>query len=233
MKNVLIFNLSLLFLCCTSNAFSQRVVEGKILAENNKEAIPYATVQAEGDNEFVYADEKGNFKISISNEAAKLIVSSAGFVRKEVSLPTQAQKLTLDIVLKNTSFNIREARKAKETSPKTEPLNNSTSIATKNTKPTENETVTNANTPKPINLNEIRQKMIYPTAVGEINGNVIMRVLIDEDGNYIKHFVVSSTHPLFIKEVEKHIQEVKFLPLMQNEKPIKFSVNIPFNFTVQ
>ena len=61
-------------------------------------------------------------------------------------------------------------------------------------------------------------------------GKIILRILIDEKGNYVRHIVAKSTNWRVLKEVEKHVKELRFTPAYQHNKPIKFWLNVPFNF---
>ncbi|MEL6592497.1 MAG: energy transducer TonB, partial [Bacteroidota bacterium] len=63
-----------------------------------------------------------------------------------------------------------------------------------------------------------------------IEGNVVVRVLVDKRGNYDKHKIITQVHPILTKAVEEHISKLQFTPAIQGGKPIKFWVNIPFNF---
>ncbi|MEL7340987.1 MAG: energy transducer TonB, partial [Bacteroidota bacterium] len=63
-----------------------------------------------------------------------------------------------------------------------------------------------------------------------IEGNVVVRVLVDKRGNYDKHKIITQVHPILTKAVEEHIAKLQFTPAIQGGKPIKFWVNIPFNF---
>ncbi len=86
--------------------------------------------------------------------------------------------------------------------------------------------------PEPVNLTEIRKKMIYPVKAQETGkeGLVILKIAIDENGSYAGHEVLKQTHPDLLREVEKHIQNLLFTPAIQGNKPVAFSVVIPFKF---
>lgn len=86
--------------------------------------------------------------------------------------------------------------------------------------------------PEAINLREIQSMIRYPLVAREMNleGNLIFRILIDENGNYVKHIPPPNGHPIFIKEVEKYIPQLKFKPLIENGHAMKFWVQLPFNF---
>jgi len=203
---------------CFLNVFSQKIVEGHILSEKNKEPLPYATIQGMGENSFVYADEKGNFKITLSDSTEKLLVTSSGFAKKEVQIPLQAKRIAFDISLKPVETKAKKETKKPENKADSE----------ENTR-----TVVPTGQPQPLNLNEIRQKINNSFAENNIEGNVSLRVLVDEEGKYIKHIVLNDVQPLLVSEVEKYIKEIRFAPVIQGGKPVKFSVNVQFNFKLR
>jgi len=86
--------------------------------------------------------------------------------------------------------------------------------------------------PKPVNIDEIKKLVGYPQIARDagIQGQVVVRVLVDKNGRYSKHKVVNQIHPILAEAVEKHISKLKFTPAIQGGRPIKFWVNIPFNF---
>jgi protein TonB len=88
--------------------------------------------------------------------------------------------------------------------------------------------------PQPVNMDDIKKRIGYPPAAREagIEGTVLVRVLVDEKGNYVKHIVLQSPHPLLQKAVEKELPSLKFTPGIQAGKPIRVWVNIPFRFAL-
>ncbi|MDX2246317.1 MAG: TonB family protein [Bacteroidia bacterium] len=86
--------------------------------------------------------------------------------------------------------------------------------------------------PSPLNLNEIRKAIGYPQeAISQnIEGTVILRVLIDKEGNYRKHAVVKEVHPLLVAAVEPVISQLKFSPAKVDANPVMYWMNIPFPF---
>lgn len=90
----------------------------------------------------------------------------------------------------------------------------------------------NVKSPKCLNLTEVQNNIILPREAIEMNlsGKVIVRMLIDENGCYIKHIPPKAAHPLLIKAVEKHLPELRFEPAIQSGKLIKFWINVPFTF---
>lgn len=89
--------------------------------------------------------------------------------------------------------------------------------------------------PGPVNLDALRKAMGYPAQAieGDIQGNVIVRVLVDQTGRYIKHQVIKSPHSLLTKAVEAKIALLSFTPAMQGGRAVKCWVVVPFRFRLQ
>ncbi|AOW19301.1 TonB family protein [Urechidicola croceus] len=86
--------------------------------------------------------------------------------------------------------------------------------------------------PIPTNLNSIRAAIGYPTAAknAEIEGKVIVRILVGKDGDYIKHITIRNSHAILNKAIEPHLVNLKFTPALKDGKPLKYWVTIPFDF---
>lgn len=86
--------------------------------------------------------------------------------------------------------------------------------------------------PKPINIDDIKKLVGYPEQARDngIQGKVVLRILVDKNGHYLKHKVVSNPDLVLTEAVEKHIEKVRFQPAMKDGKPVKYWVNIPFHF---
>lgn len=89
--------------------------------------------------------------------------------------------------------------------------------------------------PEPVNMDDIKKEIGYPALAreGNIEGDVTLKILVDENGNYVKHNVLKQVHPILLKEVEKHVGKLKFTPAIQGNKPIKFWLVVPFKFKLQ
>jgi protein TonB len=88
--------------------------------------------------------------------------------------------------------------------------------------------------PVPVNLNEIRRQIKYPSLAkeGNIQGKVLIKILIDKEGNPVKHHVVRSPHDLLAEACVNQIYKLKFTPGIQSQKPVKVWVQIPFDFKI-
>ncbi|MDW3650586.1 MAG: M56 family metallopeptidase [Bacteroidia bacterium] len=86
--------------------------------------------------------------------------------------------------------------------------------------------------PRPINEEDVKKLIGYPRMAIDayIQGQVVFRVLVDQYGRIQKYQVVNEVHPILVAAVEKHIEKMIFTPAMKEGMPVKFWVNIPFNF---
>jgi periplasmic protein TonB len=88
--------------------------------------------------------------------------------------------------------------------------------------------------PQAVNLDELKKLIGYPPLAkeGEIQGKVVLRVMVDKNGDYVKHIVLDSPHPILTRAVESKIDQLKMTPGIQAGKPIKVWVTLPFKFTL-
>jgi TonB family protein len=86
--------------------------------------------------------------------------------------------------------------------------------------------------PQPVNLGDIKKLIGYPSSAYEmgISGKVTIRVLVSEEGKYIKHQIIRSPHKSLTDACEIHIKNLQFTPGIQMGKPIKCWANVPFDF---
>ena len=86
--------------------------------------------------------------------------------------------------------------------------------------------------PQPLNMYEVRRAVGYPLIARDagIEGNVVVRVLVDEEGKYVRHLVLNGVHPVLEKSVTAQLHQLTFSPAMLGGEPVKFWVNIPFAF---
>lgn len=88
--------------------------------------------------------------------------------------------------------------------------------------------------PIPTNLDKIKEMIGYPMTAKDagIEGEVVLRVLVDENGSYVKHSVVESFHPLLRIPCELHAPLIEFKPANREGKISKGWVRIPFSFKI-
>ncbi len=84
----------------------------------------------------------------------------------------------------------------------------------------------------PVNLDTLKVMIGYPPAAkaAKIEGKVIIRVMVDEQGNYIQHIVEQDPHPILTEAVVSKIPLLRCSPAIQKSKPIKASITIPIQF---
>lgn len=85
--------------------------------------------------------------------------------------------------------------------------------------------------PECVNLSQVRSMMQYPTVAREagIEGRVSVKVLVGPDGSVIKIGSISGPE-VFHDEVREKSRLLEFTPGLQNQKPVKVWVTVPFNF---
>ncbi|MEM7371176.1 MAG: M56 family metallopeptidase [Bacteroidota bacterium] len=86
--------------------------------------------------------------------------------------------------------------------------------------------------PNPLNMGDIQMKIGYPKAAFTqgLEGKVLIKVLVDKQGKYLRHEVLQSPDDIFTDAVEQHIASLTFDPALKDGKPVEFWVTLPFNF---
>ena len=87
--------------------------------------------------------------------------------------------------------------------------------------------------PVPRNMDEIRASIGYPSHAKDagIEGEVVLRVLVDEKGAYVKHTIMESFHPLLRIPCELHAPLIEFEPAIRDGEEVAAWVILPFAFT--
>lgn len=87
---------------------------------------------------------------------------------------------------------------------------------------------------EPVNLDDIKRNVKYPQIArdGNIQGKVLIKILVDKEGNPKDHKVMKTPHELLTEACLKEIYKLKFKPAMVNKKPVKFWVMVPFDFRI-
>ena len=88
--------------------------------------------------------------------------------------------------------------------------------------------------PECVNLGQVRSSMRYPEIAkeGGIEGKVTVKVLVGENGSVIKVGSISGD-AVFHDEVREKAMDLQFTPGLQNGKPVKVWVSVPFNFRLK
>ncbi|MEO0469368.1 MAG: TonB family protein [Bacteroidota bacterium] len=86
--------------------------------------------------------------------------------------------------------------------------------------------------PDPQNLSEVREAIGYPEEARKANieGNVVVRILVDPDGNYVNHKLIAEADRSLGRAVELHVNKLRFTPAQVKGENIHYWVNIPFAF---
>ncbi len=88
--------------------------------------------------------------------------------------------------------------------------------------------------PEAVNLEQIRASMVYPSMAieAQIEGRVTVKVLVDVDGSVLKVGSVNGPD-IFKDEVTDKSMRLQFTPGLQNGKPVKVWVSVPFVFKLK
>jgi TonB family protein len=86
--------------------------------------------------------------------------------------------------------------------------------------------------PQPLNLDSVKMVIGYPNEAKEreIEGKVVVKVLVDEHGKYVKHLVIKDPNPIFTHAVVARLSELRFIPAVQSGKAIRYWISLPFEF---
>jgi len=108
-------------------------------------------------------------------------------------------------------------------------------LATQAFTPTLTEQVVVDEAPRPLNLEDIRRQMGYPqeALARQVEGVVVMRVLVGKDGRYQRHVSVQAADPSLEKAVVAHLPDLQFTPAKRAGQAIPFWINIPFQFRLE
>lgn len=89
---------------------------------------------------------------------------------------------------------------------------------------------------KPVGgMEQIFKNIVYPKAAKEagIEGKVLIKAVIDENGNVTETEVVKSVSPDCDKAAVDAIKKTKFSPAMKDDKPVTTEVEIPIMFKLK
>ncbi|MEO8665890.1 MAG: energy transducer TonB [Ignavibacteria bacterium] len=88
--------------------------------------------------------------------------------------------------------------------------------------------------PVAVNLNSVRSSLKYPEDARklEIEGKIIVKVLVGKDGNVIRVKKLSGPG-IFFDEVSEKVLGLKFSQALINNEPVNCWVNVPFSFVLK
>ncbi len=100
---------SLCFIVAGMTVYAQQnevMVSGTVLAKDDGQPLPGASIQIKGTSKGVVSDFDGNFSLRISSGERTLIISYVGFVTKEITLTGKQEKLR--IILESEANTLEE-----------------------------------------------------------------------------------------------------------------------------
>lgn len=88
--------------------------------------------------------------------------------------------------------------------------------------------------PSATNFATIASNITYPTYAKEkgMEGQVLARILVDENGKYVKHRILKYDNCGMRYHVEKQLPKLQFLPAEKDGQHVAVWVNLPFKFTL-
>lgn len=89
-------------------------------------------------------------------------------------------------------------------------------------------------TPSPINIDEVQFAIQYPDAAQDagVEGTVVCKILVDAEGNYMKHRIVSAPDSRLRDAIDPHIARLRFVPAKKNGKAVAIWTTLTFNFSL-
>ncbi len=86
--------------------------------------------------------------------------------------------------------------------------------------------------PEPYGLDDFRGRIGYPFMARDagIEGDVIVRVLVDRHSHYVKHVVLHDPHPILTKAIVDRINQLPYTPGILNGKPVLAWISIRLEF---
>lgn len=89
--------------------------------------------------------------------------------------------------------------------------------------------------PQPLNLNEVKSRIGYPQLAvdAEIEGKVVVRILVDKSGRVIEKRTVRDPHPILTNAVLEGVDSLVFSKAFINGEETRVWVTIPFSFVLK
>jgi TonB family protein len=86
-----------------------------------------------------------------------------------------------------------------------------------------------------VDLDELQRNIVYPNLAlkANIEGKVVVEVLVNHQGKPIECNVIFSSNPLFDEEAIKAIMLTNFEPALQNGYAVNCRINIPISFKLR
>lgn len=86
--------------------------------------------------------------------------------------------------------------------------------------------------PRILNYEEVREYMGYPEVAKNagIQGQIVLKVLVSEEGKYVRHEVEKDFHPLLRISCESFVPFLQFRPASHDQKKVSCWMSVPFDF---
>ena len=86
--------------------------------------------------------------------------------------------------------------------------------------------------PRILNYEEVREYIGYPEVAKNagIQGRIVLKVLVNENGHYVRHEVEEDFHPLLRIPCETLVPYLQFEPASHDQKKVSCWMSVPFNF---
>lgn len=86
--------------------------------------------------------------------------------------------------------------------------------------------------PQPVNLEAVRSAINYPSLARDlgVEGKLLVRVLVDAEGNYLKHNVIGQQDKNLVEAIVPHLAKLEFEPAVKSGKNIPVWTTLAFNF---
>ncbi len=72
------------------DSFSDKTVQGKVLSQDDNEALPGVSVLVKGTSRGTTTDAGGNFRLEVPDSAAVLVLSYVGYISQEITVDNQS-----------------------------------------------------------------------------------------------------------------------------------------------
>ncbi len=84
----------------------------------------------------------------------------------------------------------------------------------------------------PVNLDQVRSTIGYPmrARAERLEGRVVVRVLVNEYGTYVRHRVLSTPHPVLTEAVEEWLYLLRCIPAFRDRRPVRSWLTVPIEF---
>lgn len=86
-----------------------------------------------------------------------------------------------------------------------------------------------------VDMQQLQHNIVYPELAlrRELEGKVVISVLIDGKGKVVESSILQSTHSVFNDAALKAVRKSSFTPAFRNGKPVSFPLIIPVTFLMR